>query len=83
MASLRNKNRISTFFFRAYCSIFPIFLEKFVKEFATKEKLEIVKVQDFDSEFLAKLSPATAVGAKTIRTISRIDHHFRFAEVTK
>jgi hypothetical protein len=29
-----------------------------LKEFAAKEKLEIVKVQDFGSEFLARPSPA-------------------------
>ncbi len=43
-----------------------------VKEFAAKEKLEIVKVQDFGSEFLARPSPPQA--AKCVRTILRIDH---------
>ncbi len=43
------------------------------KEFAAKEKLEIVKVQDFGSEFLARPPPRPG-GAKTVRTISRIDH---------
>ena len=31
-----------------------------LKEFAAKEKLEIVKVQDFGSEFLANSSPPQA-----------------------
>jgi len=43
-----------------------------LKEFAAKEKLEIVKVQDFGSEFLARPSPPQA--AKCVRTILRIDH---------
>ena len=43
-----------------------------LKEFAAKEKLEIVKVQDFGSEFLANSSPPQA--AKTVRTILRIVH---------
>jgi hypothetical protein len=43
-----------------------------VKEFAAKEKLEIVKVQDFGSEFLVRPSPPQA--AKCIRTILRIVH---------
>jgi len=41
-------------------------------EFAAKEKFEIVKVQDFGSEFLAKPSPPQA--AKCVRTTLRIDH---------
>jgi hypothetical protein len=45
-----------------------------LKEFAAKEKLEIVKVQDFDSEFLARPSPPQA--AKCVRTILSIDHVF-------
>ncbi len=54
----------------------------FLKEFAAREKLEIVKVQDFGSllrkasdgqaEFLAKPPPPQA--AKCVRTILRIDH---------
>jgi len=39
---------------------------------AAKEKLEIVKVQDFGSEFLAKPPPPQA--AKCVRTTLRIDH---------
>jgi len=42
------------------------------KEFAAKEKLEIVKVQDFGSEFLVRPSPPAA--AKCVRTILRITH---------
>ena len=41
-----------------------------LKEFAAKEKLEIVKVQDFGSEFLARPSPPQT--AKCVRTILRI-----------
>ena len=43
-----------------------------LKEFAAKEKLEIVKVQDFGSEFLANSSPPQT--AKCVRTIFRIQH---------
>jgi len=39
---------------------------------AAKEKLEIGKVQDFGSEFLARFSPPQA--AKCVRTTLRIAH---------
>jgi len=42
-------------------------------EFAAKEKLEIVKVQDFGSKFLTKPSPPQA--AKCVRTILNIDQN--------